>query len=169
MAALASAFWLILSLCFGLVMMFCIIDLAHRAAHVRWFKTTYEAHVVGHHGLYNRGHGLEGPQFQTVKNRSVVDVAFSVIGVAFVLGVFPLPYAIVIIVEAALLAWPLTRLHETFHEQDHWLNRYATYREAKALHLLHHRKAQRNFGFWFHGLDRLFGTFEPLPPSEPKP
>lgn len=51
-------------------------------------------------------------------------------------------------------------LHYSFHANNHWLNRFETYKELKYLHYEHHKgDTKRNYAIFFFGLDKMFETY----------
>jgi sterol desaturase/sphingolipid hydroxylase (fatty acid hydroxylase superfamily) len=51
----------------------------------------------------------------------------------------------------------ISYIHDSYHIQNHWLNRFDWYRENKVCHNLHHYY-NCNYGISNYSMDRLFGT-----------
>jgi len=54
-------------------------------------------------------------------------------------------------------------LHDAFHIRNHWLNYVPTiktvFKHWTLLHWIHHWDTSKNYGIFFLGFDRIFGTF----------
>lgn len=50
-------------------------------------------------------------------------------------------------------------VHDNSHVRGHWLNRFAWFRKARDIHFVHHRNMRKNFGIFYFGWDKLFGTY----------
>lgn len=152
----------------GFLAFFFLHYLAHRLAHNRIFKTTYEAHATGHHLVYI-GDALETEKYQYYKNHNLIDFLVGLPSAALLFFLLPTQAFLVIIAEALVLWWLVSWIHISFHIKNHWLNNYAFFREAKRLHFLHHYNMKINFGFLVHLYDRIFFTFKTDDARAPRP
>jgi sterol desaturase/sphingolipid hydroxylase (fatty acid hydroxylase superfamily) len=51
-------------------------------------------------------------------------------------------------------------IHDSFHLNKSWLDKFEYYKEIKRLHYIHHTNMKKNFGIFSFFYDKLFGTFK---------
>lgn len=137
--------------------------LGHRPV-ARFF---FRRHIFDHHRIYSTTH-LVAKQYSD-DERSLTPY-YLIPSVAVILALAcVLPTAPLIAFSAMMLASYAAHayVHEHYHLERSWLNRWAWFSKRRQLHYIHHRNTRRNFAvidfFW----DRLFGTFESQSSSRP--
>lgn len=101
------------------------------------------------------------------------------IGLAGYHLLFPRWVAWVFTLEGVVAGGLIYGLHLAFDDPTCWLGRYAWFGHARDLHRVHHRVSSTahfscsknyaigGFGLQGHLIDRLMGTFQPLPTQRP--
>jgi sterol desaturase/sphingolipid hydroxylase (fatty acid hydroxylase superfamily) len=86
--------------------------------------------------------------------------------VALMLYLLPLDQGLPLALGVVLYSWGvISYLHNRFHVEGHWLERFAWFRRIRRLHDIHHWQPG-NYGILFFWMDRLFGTLrEDFPPK----
>ena len=77
----------------------------------------------------------------------------------------PLSYAIAIFIGGAIHGTFIVLLHETFHIEGYYLNRFGWYRRLVKIHDIHHY-GPWNYGIAFFWIDWLLGTMNEKLPAE---
>lgn len=129
---------------------------------MRWF---YRAHLQ-HHVLYPHGDVTSeryrkaswfnsGPFLFTPPFLFII-IVFG--GLALLANISPW---FVADVAAGLIAFGLVNdlIHDSFHLDSCWLQRYAWYERLRGLHFVHHKNPKRNLGIATLVWDRTLGTF----------
>lgn len=136
--------------------------LGHWLSHRR-HSPTRAFHMDGHHTIYPDSQHCRstGTSYQSGKNgtNSAFALLPTLTGQALLLYlVLPWQWLAVCFGEMCVLLVVLNILHEQFHVDRSFLERYAWFARARASHYMHH-DAPLNFMVVDHLWDRLFGTF----------
>lgn len=137
----------------------------HWALHQRWTGRFYRAHAT-HHRLYPPG-DLRSSSYRDARQDNttfvlapiVTFVLLTWIGALLWLGVSWYVYLILVVIGVTT-GYAHDYLHEAFHLNHHWLDRFTWFQVLRELHWVHHRKVGKNIGVLWFGWDRLFGTFK---------
>lgn len=136
-------------------------------AHRRVVGVVHRAHANGHHRLYTFRRYVAAGDYAGVRQAVWLDLVAPLpilVGTSLVL---PAVLFRVLWIEVLVLGVVVSWVHRSFHVEGHFLKRW--FARADRLHAEHHRDPSRNFGFLFHGFDRLLGTFaEPTDDQAPK-
>jgi hypothetical protein len=99
--------------------------------------------------------------FESLKNESLgIIMTIFVIGIKYYLIKLPINVIIFTVIQGLLIDFIGNYLHLSFHIQNHWLNKFETYKELKYLHWIHHKgDTKRNYAIFFFGLDKIFNTY----------
>jgi sterol desaturase/sphingolipid hydroxylase (fatty acid hydroxylase superfamily) len=139
----------------------------HRfAEHLGWMGNTIRYRHWVHHEMDYPIDNLR-PAGQTEYRRagSWTWFVLGAVAAALMFWLLPLWAAVPLASGVALYAWcVISYLHDSFHVQGHWLERFAWFRRIRRLHDIHHWQPC-NYGILFFWMDRLFGTLlEDFPP-----
>jgi sterol desaturase/sphingolipid hydroxylase (fatty acid hydroxylase superfamily) len=139
---------------------------AHRwLVHRPFFRVSYEAHALGHHRVYTERR-YESVAWIGFNTTLVADYCIGVSLFVLLGWLVPWEWLALITAEGLLLSGGIAYVHRALHLRGHWLKRVPLLSHYDQLHVEHHRNVQKNYGIFFHGFDRLFGTFvEPRPRS----
>lgn len=98
---------------------------------------------------------------ESIQNESFgIFMAIIVTIIKFFVLQLPLNVIIATIIQGLLVDFVGNYLHLSFHVQNHWLNKFETYKELKYLHYEHHKgDTKRNYAIFFFGLDKMFETY----------
>lgn len=126
--------------------------------HQRWIGALFETHVHGHHAQY------AWPTLQTERwiptERHIIwyySIPFALVACA----VYWLCAADLFAVHLAALffsIWWHIYLHRQYHVRASWLSRFVWFRHKRQLHLLHHRRSNKNYAIVEFFWDRVLGT-----------
>ncbi len=87
-----------------------------------------------------------------------------IVGV-LIFWLLPLRTAAPVALGALVYSWGvISYLHDSFHVEGHWLQRFDWFRRVRTRHDIHHWQPC-NYGILFFGMDRLFGTLHDDFPS----
>jgi len=135
---------------------------AHRFAHISW-SPLRGFHLLGHHALYPSSKGCltEKFMFGSGWHDSIyIFIPWLAVEGALIWVVLPQWSAMVVTVEAVLVIWLFSFVHEQFHVARSHLNGYFPFERARALHFYHH-DYDANFALYDHFWDRIFSTYHP--------
>jgi sterol desaturase/sphingolipid hydroxylase (fatty acid hydroxylase superfamily) len=135
---------------------------AHRFSHSCW-NPLASFHMLGHHSLYPSSKGFLSDTFRFGAGRHDSIYAFApwlALECALIWIALPLWAAVLVTVEAALVVWFLSYLHERIHLAHSRFDILPFFERARARHLLHH-DCDVNFAVFDHFWDRLFSTYQP--------
>jgi sterol desaturase/sphingolipid hydroxylase (fatty acid hydroxylase superfamily) len=121
-----------------------------------------EFHIGGHHTHYPDSQHMRGRRFVYGSGRH--DSLVPQLPWLFSLGLLlwwtlPGAYGGWAALEVALIAGLNSYIHLHFHLDRSWLQRFAWFRRARAIHDIHHDR-DVNFMVADHFWDRVFGRFE---------
>lgn len=134
----------------------------HYSAH-RWFAHRqivdffHRAHARGHHRVYEISRYATPGPYNGLGEGVWIDFIAPIPVMAAACLLLPRELFVLLAVEVAVLGWFFTWAHRSFHIEGHFLKRWLS--QADRLHEHHHRDPSKNYGFGFHGFDRLFYTF----------
>ncbi len=141
----------------------------HWALHQRWSGFANRAHMTHHVRLYPPA-DLVSEQYRDAGKDNTVFIFTPLIAFGFLvfLGVL---YAFLgaslwliggLAVEGLLIGVAHDTLHTLFHLHSTRLLRLRWFLRLRDAHFYHHRNMKRNYGVFFFGWDRFFGTFRGL-------
>lgn len=136
----------------------------HWILHRPWSKALYRMHLR-HHTLYTAEDYLSDIYRSAGRDNTFFIFAAAAIPLVMLpivlwwLNIMPLALMLVAVGEMLLLGFLHEYIHTAFHIRWHWMNRLAAFRRWNKLHFLHHQDIGTNYGIFWFGLDRLFGTF----------
>jgi len=141
----------------------------HRGLHKKFSGPFGKSHKTHHEIMY------PVTDFKSDKYRSAGKdsslIFFAVISIPIValpfllsfLGILSLVKALLIVGQMIFWGWLHNYIHDAFHINNHWLSRVPVvkiwFNRLIDLHFGHHCDVQKNFGIFFFGWDRLFGTY----------
>jgi sterol desaturase/sphingolipid hydroxylase (fatty acid hydroxylase superfamily) len=153
----------------------------HWALHQPGAGRAHQAHMVHHLKLYPpndyvsktyRHAGKDSsPQFFATGATPLVVLP----GILWVFGIMSLTVMLTVLAVEVVMAFLNNYLHDSFHIENHRLNRVWAvrrwYERLTAVHYLHHLDMTKNFGIFTFWWDRFFGSYtnyvETSPPQEP--
>ena len=62
--------------------------------------------------------------------------------------------------ESSIYMYVANLLHESYHKNNTFLEKYKWFRDKKKLHLLHHRQTTHNFNLFDNTSDKIYNTFK---------
>jgi len=126
--------------------------------HRRKIRAVFDAHAIGHHGLYPPDK-LQSEVFEDCESHALnyygIPIVVFAVFIYFYLG--PLVMFAHLTGVFATFRWHLY-LHEHYHLIDSPLERFAWFRKKRRLHFVHHRDARYNFAVVEFWIDKLMGT-----------
>jgi sterol desaturase/sphingolipid hydroxylase (fatty acid hydroxylase superfamily) len=143
--------------------------LAHWALHQKWMGFFNIAHMTHHLKMYPpedytsdvyRHAGKDSTPRYFIGLVSPLIIGPIILGI---LGVLPFSVVAVILGMEAALGFLHNYIHDTFHINNHWMNRIPVLRDIfhkwNRLHYLHHVDMRKNYGIFLFHWDRILGTF----------
>ena len=137
--------------------------LVHKALHHPLLGKIHETHVIHHKQMYPPEDYIDSGQYREVPNEAQPFKYYAAAAVPLVTAVFllaPLTIAIALAAELVVIAWANDWLHQKFHIEGFWMERYTWFHELRALHWHHHVDDSKNLGIFSWFGDRLFRTYE---------
>jgi len=126
--------------------------------HKKRIRAVFDAHAIGHHGLYNKNN-LQTEEFEDCESHALNYYGIPI--VAFALFIYFYFGPLIMFAHLggvfATFRWHLY-LHEHYHLNDSYLERFAWFRKKRRLHFVHHRDARYNFAVVEFWIDNLMGT-----------
>lgn len=135
---------------------------AHRSAHVSWCPLQ-GFHLLGHHALYPSSKACLADKFlfgSGWHDSTYAFIPWLAIEAALIWMVLPTWSAMIVTVEAALVVWLFSLIHEQVHLTGSRFNGSFPFERARARHFFHHDH-DANFALFDHFWDRIFSTYHP--------
>lgn len=138
----------------------------HWCLHQPFMGRFYRSHQVHHFKLYPperflSDHYLDPGPDNTFKIFVVFGSPLIILPVVlFFLHSIGLPVFGATLLSLAVFGFLNDYLHDAFHIRHSWLRKYGWFERLTDLHLQHHIRVQSNFGIYWFGWDRLWGTFQ---------
>lgn len=138
----------------------------HYCLHRPFMGKFYQMHLTHHFKLYPPQNFLSEKYLDPGKDNTVV--IFLLMGspliilpiVLFATHIISLPMLIAAMLSMAIFGIPNDLLHDAFHIKHHWLRKYQWFEKLTDLHFQHHVNIKSNYGIYFFGWDRLFGSLQ---------
>ena len=138
--------------------------LIHRALHHRWTGPLYRSHMNHHTKQYPPG-DLKSESYRSAGREDSAFVFAPILALAFAFFVYGLVrlnvgtgLIVFVLVEALVIGLLHDWVHTQFHLTKPAFNR-DWFRRLQELHFTHHRRMTHNFGIFWFGWDKLFGTY----------
>lgn len=138
---------------------------AHLALHVMKIKLFTRYHAA-HHKLYPstkfRSKKYVGPAFDPASLfiTATVTVALFIFMATFIVVNASMTAYIAVVLIGLSVGWVHDYVHKAFHTEDHWLDRFKSFRSIRDLHCVHHGDARVNYGIVTYAWDKLFKRFK---------
>lgn len=137
----------------------------HRMLHQPYMGKFYRSHLVHHFKLYPPEHFSSLVYREPGKDNTVI--VFLMFGAPLIVlpivlcfwGVISWPVFVCASICLAVFGGLNNYLHDAFHLTEHWLLRYGWFKRLVALHYLHHVHVQSNYGIYWFGWDKVFGSY----------
>jgi sterol desaturase/sphingolipid hydroxylase (fatty acid hydroxylase superfamily) len=139
----------------------------HWALHQRWSGAFNRAHMEHHQELYPPGR-LTSIEYRAAKWQHRGALLFTP-PLLIILATFggllwwagAPPWAVWVL-GGCLVGFGLLNdyVHDAFHVRRHWLQRFKHYRAVRILHFVHHHDMGCNYGIFWLGWDKVFGTLK---------
>lgn len=138
----------------------------HLALHRPFMGKLYRSHLTHHQKLYPEHQFLSDEYLDAGKDNTVI--SFLLLGAPLII----LPIVLlathiisfVVFMTAMIGLGVFGGLHNYFHDQFHlrhsWLRRFEWFDRMTDLHYQHHISVHKNFGIYWFGWDKVFGSFE---------
>ncbi len=138
----------------------------HYCLHRPFMGKFYQMHLTHHFKLYPPENFTSDKYLDPGKDNTVI--IFLLMGsplillpiVLFAAHIISLPILITAMLSMALFGIPNNFLHDAFHIKHHWLRKYQWFAKLTDLHFQHHINIKSNYGIYFFGWDRLFGSLQ---------
>jgi sterol desaturase/sphingolipid hydroxylase (fatty acid hydroxylase superfamily) len=126
--------------------------------HRKRINAVFEAHAIGHHGLYNRNN-LQTDEFEDCESTALNYYGIPIVAFAALIYAYLGPLIMIAHLSGvfATFRWHLY-LHEHYHLTESPLERFAWFRKKRQLHFVHHQDARYNFAVVEFWIDRVMGT-----------
>lgn len=137
--------------------------LVHKALHHPLLGKIHETHDIHHKQMYPPDDYLAPGKYREVPNEAQPFKYYAAAAIPLVTTVFflaPLTIAIALTAELLVVAWANDWLHQKFHIEGFWMERYTWFNELRDLHWHHHVDDSKNLGIFSWFGDRLFRTYE---------
>lgn len=138
----------------------------HRMFHQPWSGRFYEAHMTHHLKLYPPTDYYSDTYRKPGRDNTVwlFAAVFSPLGV-LVIGlmfwhVISILMGIGIIAEMSLIGFVNNSMHDGFHLNRSFWDRFGFYARLRKLHFEHHVDMGKNYGIFSFVWDKLFGTYK---------
>jgi len=137
--------------------------LSHSRIKLPFFRNLHDIHMKHHKVHYPVKHLLKPGPYEDGGGIMVYGPLVLLLAItAFV--ILPFRYAVIFDVEALTVLSVSTYLHDSFHIEDHWLERYDWFLKQRALHFYHHGHLKKNMSL--SGIDttmdKCMRTFVPV-------
>lgn len=73
---------------------------------------------------------------------------------------FSWPIALIFFLMSSGVSLVSNYMHDSFHVENHWLDRFRWHRLLRELHHVHHKHTRKNLGIYMFLYDRLFRSFK---------
>jgi sterol desaturase/sphingolipid hydroxylase (fatty acid hydroxylase superfamily) len=126
--------------------------------HRKRIKVVFDAHAIGHHGVYNPNN-LQTEKFEDCESHALNYYGIPIVAFAVFVYLYLGPLIMFAHLTGVFVTfrWHLY-LHEHYHLIDTPLERFAWFRKKRRLHFVHHRDARYNFAVVEFWIDNLMGT-----------
>ena len=134
----------------------------HWAMHKKWSGKLYKIHRA-HHKLYTYNNYYSIRYRSAGKDNSAlyfVPLIALIVGSLILLA--PSEFRLWLLLESIAIGSINEILHINFHLDDSWLKKFKWFRKLNDLHKQHHRKVNTNYGIFWFGWDRVFGSYSKL-------
>lgn len=78
---------------------------------------------------------------------------------AVVFAVFSLPVSLTFFAVSSVVSLVSSFMHDSFHIEVHWLDRFRWHRQLREMHRVHHKHTRKNLGIYMFMYDRLFRSY----------
>lgn len=132
--------------------------------HIAFHWVGFRPHDT-HHDLYTPQDYISATYRRAGRHSVIQDLAYSfpaLIYCGIVWAIFGFWAAILAAGVVILMAIINQYMHDAFHIEGHWLERYHWFWQLRLAHWVHHVE-DRNFGIVSTLQDRIFGTYKPVP------
>lgn len=140
--------------------------ISHYALHQSWSGRFHRSHMTHHQRLYPATFFYSDTYLDPGPDNTVI--IFILAGLPLIFLPFILwllhwitwPLLLTALCSLALFGIPHDYLHDQFHLRNTWLRRFQWFQHLTDLHYQHHLgNMQTNFGIYWFGWDRVFGSF----------
>lgn len=130
--------------------------------HHRIGGNLFRNHINFHHTYYSKDH-LVSPKYLADEgnNTPYFLIPVLLVGVGSYL-LLPTGHFIVHVLACAISFYAHVFFDKEYHVEGSPLLRFAWFRRKQALHFVHHRHANKNFGVVHFFWDRMLGTYRPV-------
>lgn len=139
----------------------------HMTSHCRinlpFFRQLHDIHMRHHREHYPVNHLLKPGPYEDGGGLAVFGpIVFLILAVSFL--VFPFRFAVIFDVESLTILSLSSYLHDSFHIENHWLEKYTWFLKRRAQHFYHHGHLHKNMSL--SGIDstvdQWMKTFVPV-------
>lgn len=124
-------------------------------------RKMFSNHINFHHTHYAKDHLVSKVYLGDEGNNT----PFFLIPVFLVIGptyfFLPIDLFVVQVIACAASFYAHVFFDKEYHVEDSWFQRFAWFRRKQALHFVHHRHANKNYGVIHFFWDRILGTYRP--------
>lgn len=139
----------------------------HRWLHHTSSGALYRSHMAHHLKFYPPSDYMSIDEYRDPGNDNTAHI-FLMLGlpllaapvVLLILHIIGWPVFITIGVSTLIFGGAHDYLHDSFHVQNVWMRKHYWFEKLTWLHFLHHTHMQTNYGIYFFGWDRIFGTMK---------
>ena len=126
--------------------------------HKKKIRAVFEAHAIGHHGQYPPDK-LQTDEFVDCESHALNYYGIPIVVFAAFIYLYLGPLIMIAHLAGVFVTfrWHLY-LHEHYHLNETYLDRFAWFRKKRRLHFVHHRNAGYNFAVVEFWIDNLMGT-----------
>lgn len=131
----------------------------HWVMHRRWSGPLFRSHLT-HHVLYTSSKYHSDKYRNPGKDNSALYfVPIITIIICALLWLAPSEFVVWLFLEGIIIGTAHELIHRSFHLKNSKLRKFKWFRNIEALHKEHHRKVHYNYGIFWLGWDRIFGSY----------
>jgi len=140
----------------------------HWMMHQPWSGPFYHSHMEHHQVHYPAGDLYSAGEYRSSGLATgwltftpfVVLIGLGILAILSLALHLDLSVSATVVGVVAIVGWAHGYVHDAFHVSDHWLGRFAWFRNLRLIHEPHHIDMSKNLGILWFGWDRLFRTFK---------
>jgi hypothetical protein len=146
-----------------LVVSFAQTLLHYKLGHHPRGRKMFSNHINFHHTHYAKDHLVSKVYLDNEGNNTPFFLIPVFLAGAFTYFILPTELFIVQAVACAASFYAHVFFDKEYHVEGSWFQRFAWFRRKQALHFVHHRHANTNFGVIHFFWDRILGTYRSVP------
>lgn len=156
---------ILLVICLTFLLTSFIAYIIHWLFHQKWMGRFHKSHM-NHHTIQYPANNFYSDKYRSPgkDDTAVLFVLFFSPIIASIilltaLNVISILFCFIMIVEMILIGLLNDKLHDHFHLNKTFLNKFSYFQKLRKLHYNHHLDMSKNFSIYWFFFDKLFGSF----------